>query len=141
MLLLSYGSNVQTLSCLIKCVFCYFPSEDFILRWGTHYIKSARFGGQLELRKTQLASETSSKATFAEESEAEYKSLFWSAGSRSSTKSGESSKSQQKYMSTSIVVQGGSQKIATVISDMYSPTFKTAFTVSNIKLIQRRSQR
>ncbi|XP_031555975.1 uncharacterized protein LOC116292763 [Actinia tenebrosa] len=102
--------------------------QNFILRWGTHYIKSARFGGQLELRKTQLASKTASKEEFAAESEVEFKSLFWSAGAKSSTKSGSSSQSQQSYMSTSVVVQGGSQKIAAVISDMYSPTFKTQFT-------------
>ncbi|XP_031548993.1 uncharacterized protein LOC116286577 isoform X2 [Actinia tenebrosa] len=103
--------------------------QEFILRWGTHYIKSARFGGQLEVRKTQLASMSASKEEFAEKSEVEFKSLFWSAGSRSRTESGSSSKSQQNYMSTSVVVQGGSQRIAAIVSDMYSPTFKSEFTV------------
>ncbi|XP_031555977.1 uncharacterized protein LOC116292765 [Actinia tenebrosa] len=101
--------------------------QDFILRWGTHYIKSARFGGQLELRKTQLASMTASKEEFSRESEMEFKTLFSSVSKRTSVKSDSSSKSQQNYMSTSMVVQGGSQRIAAAISDMYSPTFKPEF--------------
>jgi hypothetical protein len=111
----------------------FYLSEDFILRWGTHYIKSARFGGQLELRKLQQASMTASKEEFAVECEVEFKSLFWSAGVKVGVQSGSSSRSQQSYMSTSVVVQGGSQRIAAIISDMYSPTFKTEFTVRNFK--------
>ena len=64
------------------------------------------------------------------ESEFEYRGLFSSAGAKASVDKGESSKSQNSYMSTSVVVQGGNQRIAAVISDMYSPTFKSEFTVS-----------
>lgn len=102
-------------------------TENFIQRWGTHYIKSAKFGGQLEIIKTMLASYFSEKSEFAETMETEYKGLFASAGSKSSTKTGASSKDETKFTSTSVIAQGGSQEIATILSDVYSPTFKTDF--------------
>lgn len=36
-------------------------AENFIQRWGTHYIKSSKFGGQLQIRKFMDASDVSSK--------------------------------------------------------------------------------
>ena len=36
-------------------------TEDFILRWGTHYIKSGKFGGRMQIFKTMEASEVASK--------------------------------------------------------------------------------
>lgn len=55
-------------------------AEDFIQRWGTHYIKSSKFGGQLQIRKFMDANDVSSKKEFAVEMEMEYKTLF-SSGS------------------------------------------------------------
>ena len=59
--------------------------------------------------------------------EMEFKTLFASVGASSSYKTGESSGKQTKTMSTSIVAHGGSQHIASILSDVYSPTFKTEF--------------
>ena len=103
------------------------PTENFIQRWGTHYIKSAKFGGQLEIIKTMVASSVASKSEFAETMEAEYRGLFASAGAKSSTKGGSSSKAESKFTSTSVMAQGGSQEIATILADVYSPTFKGDF--------------
>jgi len=59
--------------------------------------------------------------------EAEYRGLFASAGAKSSTKGGSSSKAESKFTSTSVMAQGGSQEIATILADVYSPTFKGDF--------------
>ena len=101
--------------------------ENLIQRWGTHYVKSAKFGGQLEIRKTMDAQDAQSKKEFEVQMEMEYKSLFASVGAKASTKGGESSRKQSKTTSTSVVAQGGSQEIASILSDVYSPTFKTQF--------------
>ena len=56
------------------------PTENFIQRWGTHYIKSAKFGGQLQIRKTIEASQVASKYEFSEKMEMAFRFLFASAG-------------------------------------------------------------
>ena len=74
-----------------------------------------------------LATQTASKAEFAAKMEAEYRGLFASAGAKSSTEGGVESKEENKFTSTSVIAQGGSQEIATILSDVYSPTFKGSF--------------
>lgn len=103
------------------------PTENFIQRWGTHYIKSSKFGGQLQIRKFMDASDFSSKEEFAVEMEMEYKTLFASVGAKSSTKGGEYSRNQSKTTSTTIIALGGSHEVASILSDAYSPTFKADF--------------
>lgn len=73
------------------------------------------------------AKEVSSKTEFSEVMEFEFKSFFASAGARKSDVEGERQRSQTKTSSTSMSVQGGSQEIAAVISDVYAPTFKAEF--------------
>ena len=67
------------------------------------------------------------KTAFSVQMEAEYKGLFASVGAYSNTEGGTSSRSQTKTTSTSVVAQGGSQEIASILSDVYSPTFKNEF--------------
>ena len=102
-------------------------TENFIQRWGTHYIKSAKFGGQLQIRKTKQAKQGQKKTEFAVEMEMEYKTLFSSVGAKYSQKNGYQQREQVKTSSTSIMAQGGSQEIASILSDAYSPTFKAEF--------------
>lgn len=73
------------------------------------------------------AADVSSKNEFSTEMEVEFKSLFSSAGAKKSSSGGESSRSQTKTSSTTVIALGGSQKIATILSDAYSPTFKNEF--------------
>ncbi|KAL9983627.1 hypothetical protein ACROYT_G005826 [Oculina patagonica] len=101
--------------------------QNFLQRWGTHFIKSAKFGGQLEIRKTMDAQEAKSKKEFEVQMEMEYKTLFASVGAKASAEENESSRKQSKTTSTSVVAHGGSQDIASILSDVYSPTFKTEF--------------
>ena len=108
-------------------MFFFYKTENFIQRWGTHFIKSARFGGQLELRKRMDAKEAGSKTEFAEKMEFEYKSLFASVGAKYEKKGGMSYRQQTKTTSTEIEAKGGSQEIASILSDVYAPTFKTEF--------------
>ena len=73
------------------------------------------------------ANDTKSKEEFEVQMEMEFKSLFASVGAKASVSKGESSRKQTKTTSTSVVAHGGSQHIASILSDMYSPTFKTEF--------------
>eukprot|EP00058_Branchiostoma_floridae_P005553 XP_002591041.1 hypothetical protein BRAFLDRAFT_69406 [Branchiostoma floridae] len=50
--------------------------QKFILRWGTHYITSAKFGGQLKIIKTKEASSQDSQQTFATAAQSDFKKLF-----------------------------------------------------------------
>ena len=59
--------------------------------------------------------------------EVEYKSLFSSVGATYSKQDGYQQREHVKTSSTSIMAQGGSQEIASILSDAYSPTFKTEF--------------
>ena len=67
------------------------------------------------------------KTHFSKVMEAEYKSLFASVGTRFSTEEKEESYISREATSTSMVVQGGSHEIASILSDVYSPTFKNEF--------------
>ena len=102
-------------------------TENFIQRWGTHYIKSAKFGGQLQIRKTKQGVQGETKVQFSQKMEMEYKTLFSSVGAKYSKEKGYQQREQVKTTSTSIKAQGGSQDIASILSDAYSPTFKTEF--------------
>ena len=99
-------------------------AEDFILRWGTHYIKSGKFGGRLNIFKTMEANQVSSKAEFSQVMEAEFKSFFASLHAKDEQSGGSSQKQESKTSSTSISVEGGDQQIASLISDVNSPTIK-----------------
>ena len=103
-------------------------TENFILRWGTHYIKSGKFGGRLQIFKTMDASQVSSKAQFSQVMEVGYKSLFASFHAKYESSGGNSAKSQSKTSSTSISVEGGDQKIASIVTDFNSPTIKYDLT-------------
>ena len=102
----------------------HFFTENFILRWGTHYIKSGKFGGRLQIFKTMEGSQVSSKEEFSRVMEVGYKTLFGSFYAKDESKGGSSFKSQSKTSSTSISVEGGDQKIAAIVTDFNSPTIK-----------------
>ena len=67
----------------------------------------------------------SSKAEFSQVMETEFRSLFASFHAKLESKESSSEKSQRKTSSTSISVEGGDQQIASIISDLESPTIKT----------------
>ena len=102
-------------------------TENFIQRWGTHYIKSAKLGGQLEIHKTMDASQAGSKTQFSEKMEVEYKTLFASVGTKYKKEGGHLVRVETKTTSTVVEAKGGSQDIASILSDVYAPTFKTEF--------------
>ena len=66
----------------------------------------------------------SSKAEFSQVMETEFRSLFASIHAKQESKGGSSSKQQAKTSSTSISVEGGDQEIASMVSDVNSPTIK-----------------
>ena len=70
------------------------------------------------------ANEVSSKAEFSQVMEFEYRSLFTSFHAKKESKGGSSHKKQSKTSSTSISIEGGDQEIASMISDVNSPTIK-----------------
>ncbi|KAI8493789.1 hypothetical protein Bbelb_281360 [Branchiostoma belcheri] len=131
--------------------------QSFYLRWGTHYIKSAKFGGQLKIIKTKQATKDLSMSEFATKAEADWKmtlstfsaqasqtklSSWWrgldlkaelkqssgqgNADSKSqSNKNLEKQASLQEYDNEVLVVQGGDQKIAAAITEMYTTALTT----------------
>ncbi|KAI8509176.1 Galectin-3-binding protein [Branchiostoma belcheri] len=50
--------------------------QNFILRWGTHYITSAKFGGQLKVVKTKTVTSEDNIVQFAQASQTNFKQLF-----------------------------------------------------------------
>ena len=73
------------------------------------------------------AKEAGSKTAFSEKMEFEYKTLFASVGAKHTNEGGTSVRQQTKTTSTEVEAKGGSQDIASILSDVYSPTFKTEF--------------
>ena len=97
-------------------------------RWGTSYIKSAKFGGQLQINKLSRKSQwQSKKAEFAEKMEAEFNNAFFGGGSKKTSSGNEEQGEQKKVASTTVTARGGTHEIATILTDMYSPTFKPDF--------------
>ena len=74
-----------------------------------------------------VGNDDTDKRAFSVQMEAEYRGLFGSAGAYSNTEGGTSARNQTQTSSTSVVAQGGSQEIASILSDVYSPTFKNEF--------------
>ncbi|KAI8493808.1 hypothetical protein Bbelb_281550 [Branchiostoma belcheri] len=131
--------------------------QNFYLRWGTHYIKSAKFGGQLKIIKTKQATQDLSMSEFATKAQADWKmtlstfsaqasqtkSSSWFPEHESKTESQEFSgkaasdsesqanrqeekqASSQQYSNEVLVVQGGDQKIAAAITEMYTTALTT----------------
>eukprot|EP00058_Branchiostoma_floridae_P021794 XP_002607284.1 hypothetical protein BRAFLDRAFT_88232 [Branchiostoma floridae] len=131
--------------------------QNFYLRWGTHYIKSAKFGGQLKIIKTKQATKDLSMSEFATRAEADWKmtmstfsalatqtksSSWWhehetkteskeAKGQAASDSESQANREQQKqassqeYSNEMLVVQGGDQKIAAAITEMYTTALTT----------------
>lgn len=62
--------------------------------------------------------------------EVEYKTLFASVGAKYKKEGGHSVRVETKTTSTVVEAKGGSQDIASILSDVYAPTFKTEFNPS-----------
>eukprot|EP00058_Branchiostoma_floridae_P002323 XP_002587811.1 hypothetical protein BRAFLDRAFT_92260 [Branchiostoma floridae] len=131
--------------------------QNFIIRYGTHYIKSAKFGGQLKIIKTKEASKELSIQSFSEKAQTEWKKAFSTFSAEASqTKSsslwhehetktesqnaeGEASEGSDaaakqsqtenlhsfEFSNEMIVVQGGDQRIAAAITEMYTTSLST----------------
>ncbi|XP_077985473.1 uncharacterized protein LOC144440089 [Glandiceps talaboti] len=99
--------------------------QDFIQRWGTHYVKSGVFGGRLEIQKVSSSSVYSSVEEFAVEANVHYQSIFASFHASLSTKGGSSSSQETGYSSTNVKALGGHPDIAAIVTDFNSPTIKT----------------
>ncbi|XP_078589031.1 uncharacterized protein LOC144869531 isoform X2 [Branchiostoma floridae x Branchiostoma japonicum] len=102
--------------------------QKFILRYGTHFIKSATFGGSFKLFKTQEASQTESLEDFSIQAQASYNSLFFNAGGHAGFGMSSGSSSSSKTSSTHVTIEGGDQEVASIVADFYSTGFKDTFT-------------
>ena len=98
--------------------------QSFIMKWGTHYIKSAKFGGELKIIKTSTRESKLSQEQFAEATQEEFSGMmgtlrssfkqkesgfsFLGLGSKSRSSSQRSSatKEQQASSSASNVASG-----------------------------------
>ncbi|XP_066268834.1 uncharacterized protein [Branchiostoma lanceolatum] len=102
--------------------------QKFIIRYGTHYIKSAKFGGSFRLFKTQEASKSESLQDFSIQAQASYNSLFFNAGGHFGMQGSSGSSKSSKTSSTHVTVEGGDQEVASIVADFYSTGFKDTFT-------------
>ena len=50
--------------------------QQFILRYGTHYVKSAKFGGKLNVFKKTSQTSKMSATEFAQQSESEFSAMM-----------------------------------------------------------------
>eukprot|EP00058_Branchiostoma_floridae_P026062 XP_002611552.1 hypothetical protein BRAFLDRAFT_63809 [Branchiostoma floridae] len=101
--------------------------QKFILRYGTHFIKSAKFGGSFRLFKTQEASKVSSFQEFSEKSEASLNAIFANAKAEFGLESSSGSSQSSKTSGTHVTVEGGDQEVASIVADFYSTSFKDTF--------------
>jgi len=132
---------------------------DFLSRWGTHYIKSASFGGKFTLLRKSTLSGKETKDEFQARMQDSASSLFesrtsskegsgsiglgggsvdgQSSGTQDSTSSASSSESSRSNQSSSrsessmtmddILVEGGHQRVASILSDKNRAGFKGEF--------------
>ncbi|XP_019641283.1 PREDICTED: uncharacterized protein LOC109482870 isoform X1 [Branchiostoma belcheri] len=101
--------------------------QKFIIRYGTHFIKSAKFGGSFRLFKTQQASKSESIEDFSIQAQASYNGLFAVSGHMGMSQSSGAS-SSDKTSRTHVKLEGGDQKVASIVADFYSTGFKETFT-------------
>ncbi|XP_078602427.1 uncharacterized protein LOC144876722 isoform X1 [Branchiostoma floridae x Branchiostoma japonicum] len=115
--------------------------QKFILRYGTHFIKSAKFGGSFRLFKTQEASKVSSFQEFSVKSEASLNAIFANAKAEFGLESSSGSSydihffilcpcgdfQSSKTSGTHVTVEGGDQEVASIVADFYSTSFKDTF--------------
>ncbi|XP_035685635.1 uncharacterized protein LOC118422225 [Branchiostoma floridae] len=102
--------------------------QRFIIRYGTHFIKSAKFGGSFRLFKTQEASKSESLEDFSIQAQSSYNSLFFNAGGHAGMGSSGGSAQSSKTSNTHVTVEGGDQEVASIVADFYSTGFKDTFT-------------
>ncbi|XP_078602422.1 uncharacterized protein LOC144876720 isoform X2 [Branchiostoma floridae x Branchiostoma japonicum] len=102
--------------------------QKFILRYGTHFIKSAKFGGSFRLFKTQEASKVSSFQEFSVKSEASFNAIFANAKAEFGLESSSGASQSSKASGTRVTVEGGDHEVASIVADFYSTSFKDAFS-------------
>ena len=108
--------------------FIFAEKQKILSRDGEHTISNQlNLEGQLEIHKTMDTSQAGSKTQFSEKMEVEYKTLFASVGAKYKKEGGHSVRVETKTTSTVVEAKGGSQDIASILSDVYAPTFKTEF--------------
>ena len=73
------------------------------------------------------AAQAGTKSQFSQQMEFEYKSIFASVGEKYKEEGETTVKQESKTTSTAVEAKGGSQDIASILSDVYAPTFKTEF--------------
>ncbi|PAA48284.1 hypothetical protein BOX15_Mlig021963g3 [Macrostomum lignano] len=91
--------------------------QDFLLRWGTHFIRSGKFGGQLKITMRAKTNKFASSEEFASLAETEFQSIFsllqskysqettWTGflgfgGKKTTTTKSSSERSESQYRST-----------------------------------------
>ena len=100
--------------------------QDFILRYGTHYVKAAKFGGQFKVVKQKEFTGETNVADFRKETQGEFNSIVGSGSAEASTR--------KKDTSTEVEVQAegsgggvsGSRTVLNIKRDFGKKTLKTS---------------
>ncbi|CAH1226468.1 Hypp105 [Branchiostoma lanceolatum] len=102
--------------------------QKFIIRYGTHFIKSAKFGGSFRLFKKQEASKSESLEDFSVQAQASFNSIFFNAAAHAGMSKSSGSSQSSKESSTHVTIEGGDQEVGSIVADFYSTGFKDTFT-------------
>ncbi len=126
--------------------------EKFILRYGTHVVVSAKFGGEFKIMNTMRKSKATSIESFAEKATQDSMKMFSRTitekanvlvmnheltksksdqkdSNKHSDKNGKDVKAQtNEYFSSYISVKGGSQEVAAIVANLGQPDFSDSFT-------------
>jgi len=125
--------------------------EKFILRYGTHVVVSAKFGGEFKIMNTMRKSKATSIESFAEKATQDSMKMFSRTITEkanilimnheiSKTKSDQEDSNKHKeknaknvkaqtneYFSSYISVKGGSQEVAAIVANLGQPDFSDSF--------------
>eukprot|EP00058_Branchiostoma_floridae_P001425 XP_002586913.1 hypothetical protein BRAFLDRAFT_105135 [Branchiostoma floridae] len=119
-------ADVISPSSIVSQEKCLPVAEDFIIRYGTHFIKSAKFGGAFRLFKTQEAAKSESLTSFSVSAQASYNGMF-SAGGHYGRNEESGAASSEQSASTRVMIEGGDQKVGAIVADFYTTGFKDTF--------------
>jgi hypothetical protein len=112
--------------------------ESFLREYGTHFVNSAKFGGQLTVMKTCSGSEMT-RDEFAAAAELEFSAMFATLqNSYEQIRSGSAHPTnsplippmteRSQFIQTTFDIKGGDPQIAKAIMDFYSPNFRSDFS-------------
>ena len=115
--------------------------QSFIIKWGTHYVKSAKFGGQLKIIKTSTRESKLSQEKFAEATQEEFSGMMGTLRSSFKQKSsgfsflGLGSKSRSSSQRASATREQGASSSASNVASGLRQNARSEFIKTSIQVL------